>query len=217
MSLESGKDTVGAPHTERAAADKLVLNHDLEQDLISLSHDIHNPVFDAFSISPTVNRSRLGDHDLNEAFSAGALPLHLAVTGLVRIDGEIAGFATEQEVIAVDPETGDPYAESAWLMTLNRPGLKGFLAVKQREDGGDIFSIASRVLQQPAGPWEDRDHWALSTVGTVRVALATDDLEPYEGGVFEEYNFINPADYARLGRFRTRIRFVIHPAERSEP
>ena len=188
----------------------LVLELDVDQDLISLSHASSDAVLNAF-FPPTENRSPFYDRDLNKAFAGEGLAHELAVTSLVRVDGEVVGFATEQESISVDAETGDLVAESSWLIRLVRPGLRGFLAVAQRENPREVFVLASEAMQDPERA-EDSDHWVLSTVGTVRVALATDDLEPYAGGTFEEHNFVNPADYKRLNRFRGKIRFIIRPA-----
>lgn len=188
----------------------LILELDVDQDLISLSHASDDAVLNAF-FPPTENRSPFYDRDLNRAFAWEGLAQELAVTSLVRVDGEVVGFATEQESISVDPETGELVAESAWLLRLVRPGLRGFLAVAQRENPREVFVLASQALQDPDSG-EDRDHWVLSTVGTARVALATDDLAPYAGATFEEYNFVNPSDYRRLNRFCGRIRFVIRPS-----
>lgn len=187
----------------------LILELDADRDMISLSHASADAVLNAF-FPPTENRSPFYDRDLNTAFSVEGLVQELAVTALVRIDGEVVGLATEQETISVDPETGDLVAESAWLMRLTRPGLRGFLAVAQRENPREVFVLASQALRDPESA-EDRDHWVLSTVGRTRVALATDELAPYAGAVFEEHNFVNPGDYERLGRFRGRVRFVIRP------
>lgn len=188
----------------------LMLELDVDRDLISLSHASDDPVLNAF-FPPTENRSPFYDRDLNSAFVAEGLSQELAVTSLVRLDGEVVGFATEQESISVDAEAGGPVAESAWLLRLVRPGLRGFLAVAQRENPLEVFVLASEALQNPDRR-EDRDHWVLSTVGVTRIALATGDLAPYAGGTFEEHNFVNPADYERLGRFRGRVRFVIRPS-----
>ncbi|RDI74376.1 hypothetical protein Gocc_1952 [Gaiella occulta] len=191
------------------AAD-LILELDVDQDLISLSHASDDAVLNAF-FPPTENRSPFYDRDLNRAFVGAGLSQDLAVTSLVRLDGEVVGFATEQESISVAAETGELVAESAWLLRLVRAGLRGFLAVAQRENPREVFVLASQALQDP-GSGEDRDHWVLSTVGTARVALATDELASYAGATFEEYNFVNPADYKRLKRFRGKIRFIIRPS-----
>lgn len=187
----------------------LTLEVEVDRDMISLSHASADEVLNAF-FPPTENRSPFYDRDLNTAFAGEGLAQELTVTSLIRIDGEVVGFATEQESISVDAETGDLVAESAWLMRLTRPGLRGFLAVAQRENPREVFVLASQALQDPESA-EDRDHWVLSTVGPTRVGLATDDLAPYAGAVFEEYNYVNPGDYKRLGRFRGRVRFVIRP------
>ena len=188
----------------------LILELDVDEDLISLSHASGDAVLNAF-FPPTENRSPFYDRDLNKAFVGEGLAHELTVTSLVRIDGDVVGFATEQESISVDAETGELVAESAWLIRLVRPGLRGFLAVAQRENPREVFVLASQALENPDSG-EDRDHWVLSTVGTVRVALASDELAPYAAATFEEYNFVNPADYKRLKRFRGKIRFIIRPS-----
>lgn len=192
---------------EPPRAERLVLDLDLEADVLSLSHAI-----DGFFFPPTANRSPFSDRDLNASFSGETLRNHLAATVLVRIGGEIAGIATEQEVVTPPGENRLPSADSTWLITLNRPGSRGVLVVKQREDATGVFELARRVVQEPDGAWEDRPQRFLSTAGTATVQLATDELTAYQGGVFEEYNFLNPADWKRLQRFRGAIQFVIYPA-----
>lgn len=190
------------------AADKLVLDLDMDRDLLALEHNI-----DGFLFTPTMNFSQDLAGDLARRFRQEPLKNHLAATALVRIGGEIAGFATEQEAIITDPGTGRKAAESAWLITLTRPGASGVIAVTQREDAGPVFALAQQVAQNPGGEWKDEFQRFLSTSGTYKVQMATQDLAAYQGGRFEEYNFLNPADLAKYGRFRARLQFVIHPAE----
>jgi len=194
------------------AADKLVLELDMDEDLISLAHHIDN-----FLFTPTLNFSLDVAGNLSDRVKVDALHHHLAVTTLVRIDGEIAGFATEQETVRNDPDTGLPYAESAWLITLNHPSARGVLSVTQRENAGPTFGLVREVMDNPGRDWADEPVRFLSTDGDTRVPHATGDLRPYQGGRFEEYNFVNPADFARYGRFRARIEFVIHPAVDGDP
>ncbi len=190
------------------AADPLVLDMDLDADVVSLAHGMQG-----FLFAPTMNFSADVPGNLGRRFADRALGNHLAATGLLRSAGRIVGFATEQEFITADPANGQPIAESAWLITLTAPGMSGVIAVAQRENPAGVFGLIRQVTQNPAGPWEDRFQRFLSTSGTPRVALATQDLAPYLGGRFEEYNEVNPADLARHGRFRGRIGFVIHPKE----
>lgn len=181
----------------------LVLDLDLEQDSLNVSHAIPGFFFPA-----TRNRTPFSDRDLNAAFAAAPLRNALAATVLVRRDGAVVGFATEQEIVT-PPSAGKPVAASAWLITLTRPGLAGVIAVTQEEDASGVFALAQRVTSAPDQAWEDRPQRFLSTAGTARVALATGELAPYQGGRFEEYNLLNPADWKRLGRFRGAIQFVI--------
>jgi hypothetical protein len=51
----------------------------------------------------------------------------------------------------------------------------------------------------------------LSTAEETRIQYASGELSKYHGGIFEEYNGINPGDFRRLGKFRGRIQFVIYP------
>lgn len=189
-------------------AEKLVIDAELDADVLSVVHNI-----DAFLFTTTMNFSADVPGDLARRFVADPLKNHLSVTMLVKINGKLAGFATEQETIGTDPASGQPFAESAWLITLNYPGASGVLAVKQRENAAPVFGLVKRVMDNPAGPWEDRFQSFLSTSGTHRVAIATNDLAPYLGGRFEEYNIVNPADYAKYKRFRGGIQFVIYPKE----
>lgn len=97
--------------------------------------------------------------------------------------------------------------------------MRETLFVAQREDAIGVFDLAERVAREADPAWEDRPQRFLSTAGPTRVEVATGDLAGHEGGLFEEYNFLNPADLARLGRFRGRIQFVIYPrgAARAAP
>ena len=190
------------------AAEPLVLDLDSDRDMVSLLHHV-----DGFLFAPTMNFSADVAGELGRRFRVDPLRNHLSATALVRIGDEVAGFATEQEVLSVDPATGARRAESAWLIQLTVPGNRGFLAVTQVENAGPTFALVRQVMENPQGPWPDRFERFLSTAGTVTVTTATGELARYLGGRFEEYNFVNPADFARIGRFRGRIQFVIHPAE----
>ena len=190
------------------AADKLVLDLSLDTDVLSLSHHI-----DGFLFKPTLNFSANVAGDLSEKMKVDALKNHLVATALVRINGEIAGVATEQEVLVVDEQTGHQYAESAWLIMLNYPGKSGFMAVKQQEDATGVFGVVNKVMQNPHGDWADEFQRFLSTSDSPKVQLAVDDLAVYQDGRFEEYNFVNPADMKNYGRFRGKIQLVIYPRE----
>lgn len=190
------------------AAGTLVIDMDMDDDLVSLAHAI-----DGFLFAPTMNFSPDLAGNLVRRFDAAALQNHLSATALVRIDGQVAGFATEQEHVMTDPANGSPVAESSWLITLTLPGRSGVIAVAQRENASGVFGLVQQVAKNPAGPWEDRFQSFLSTSGNYRVALATQDLAPYLGGRFEEYNLVNPADLVHYKRFRGRIQFLIRPKE----
>ena len=190
------------------AAEKLVLEMNMDADLLTLTHHI-----DGFPFTPTMNFSPDLAGNLSGRIKVDSLKAHLAVTTLVRIDGEIAGFATEQEIVLTDPETGKPYAESAWLFTLNHPRASGFLAVKQRENAAPTFALVQQVMENPEGKWTDEEHRLLSTDGVTLVQLASGGLSPYLGGRFEEYNFVTQSDFKKFGRFRAKIVFVIYPKE----
>lgn len=189
------------------AADKLVLDLDLDRDVMSLNHHVDNFIF-----KPTMNFSMDVAGNLSELMKVDPLKNHLIATALVRINGAIAGVATEQEVLILDDSSGKKIAESAWLIMLNYPGKTGFLAVKQQEDASGVFGVLTKVMQNPAGDWEDSFQRFLSTSNAPVVDLAVGDLAVYKGGKFEEYNFINPADMKNYGRLRGRIQFVIYPA-----
>ena len=191
-----------------AAADKLVLDLDLDADLLSLTHHVDN-----FLFTPTLNFSLHVAGNLSDNIKVDALKNHLVASSLVRINGEIAGVATEQELLVFDEATGRKYAESAWLITLNYPGASGFIAVKQQEEAGPAFGLVSKVMENPEGDWEDKDQRFLSTSDSPTVQLATGDLAGYQGGRFEEYNSVNPTDFKRYQRFRPKIQFVIYPGK----
>ena len=190
------------------AVEKLVLDMEADTDLVSMVHNI-----DGFLFKPTMNFSADIAGNLSDRFKVESLKNHLVATALVRINGELAGFATEQEMIAVNQESGHPMAESAWLITLNYPGATGFLAVKQQEDPSQAFGLVNQVRQNPDADWEDEFQSFLSSSNAPTVQMATGDLSIYQGGRFEEYNFVNPDDLKNFKRFRAKIRFVIYPAE----
>ncbi len=190
------------------AAEKLVLEMHMDADLLTLTHHI-----DGFPFTPTMNFSPDLAGNLSDRIRIDSLKSHLSVTTLVRINGEVAGFATEQEIVLTDPETGKPYAESAWLFTLHHPAVSGFLAVKQRENAAPTFALVQQVMADPDGKWDDKEHEFLSTDGVTLVGLATDGLAPYQGGRFEEYNYVTTSDLKKYGRFRAKIVFIIYPKE----
>lgn len=189
------------------AEEKLVLELDLESDLLSMSHHI-----DGFLFKPTVN-SQTGEEKNINNMSYSNLQNHLAATALVRLNENVIGFATEQEVIYVDKETEATMAESMWLLKLNAPGLNGFLTVKQTENALRVMALTQEVIGSRDKEWKDEWQMFLSTEGETLVQYASGDLSVYEGGRFEEYNGINPADFAKLGRFRGRIQFAIYPKD----
>jgi len=193
--------------TAASAAEKLVLEMNMDEDLLTITHHI-----DGFPFKPTMNFSPDLAGNLSDRIKLDSQKSHLSVTTLVRIDGEVAGFATEQEVVLTDAD-GKPYAESAWLFTLNHPRASGFLAVKQRENAAPTFALVQQVMANPDGNWDDNQHEFLSTDGVTLVQLATEGLAPYQGGRFEEYNYVTTSDFRKYGRFRARIVFIIYPKE----
>ena len=195
-------------NTPLHAAEKLVLDLDSDSDLISMTHNI-----EGFLFKPTMNVSTDVAGNISDRFIKEPLKQHLAATALVRINGELAGFATEQELLTFDQESGRPMAESAWLITLNYPGATGVLAVNQREDASKAFGLVNQVMQDPGAGWEDKFQRFLSSSNAPRITMATGDLSAYLGGRFEEYNFVNPADFNNFKRFRGKIQFVIYPSE----
>jgi hypothetical protein len=195
-------------NTPLHAAEKLVLDLDSDSDLISMTHNI-----EGFLFKPTMNFSTDVAGNISDRFIKEPLKQHLAATALVRINGELAGFATEQELLTFDQESGRPMAESAWLITLNYPGATGVLAVNQREDASKAFGLVNQVMQDPGAGWEDKFQRFLSSSNAPRITMATGDLSAYLGGRFEEYNFVNPADFNNFKRFRGKIQFVIYPSE----
>ncbi len=190
------------------AAENLVLDLDTDVDLVSMTHNI-----DGFLFKPTMNFSADIAGNLSTRFNDEHLKGYLAATAVVRLNGEVAGFATEQEVLTVDAESGHPMAKSAWLITLNYPGASGVLAATQEEDASPAFGLVTQVMQNPDGDWKDEFQRFLSSSNAPTVQLATGDLSAYQGGRFEEYNFVNPADFKNLQRFRAKIQFVIYPPE----
>lgn len=190
------------------AVEKLILEFDADEDMISMSHNI-----DKFkSVVPsTMNFAVDVPGNLSERLLVEQLKHHLAVVVRVTLDGEIAGIATELETVKFDSDTGEQLAESAWLILLSHPKMSGFLAVTQREDGSSTIGLVKQVMGKPDKKWEDKYRAVLSTTSKPLVYLATGDLSVYKGGGFEEYNLINPADYKKLGRFRAKGRFIIYP------
>jgi hypothetical protein len=190
-----------------AADDRLVLDVDADRDLLSLTHNI-----DPFPFRPTMNFSPDLAGDLAGRMRVPELEHMLAVTVTVRIDGEIAGLATEQEIVVPDPAGGKPSVQSAWLIMLRHPKANGFLAVAQRENAGATFELIRKIGADPEAYANDHETRSfLSTDGPTYVSTAGGGLEAYRGGRFEEYNLVTPSDLARKGRFPARLRFVIYP------
>lgn len=186
------------------AADKLVLDIEIDRDILSLSHNI-----EGFLFQPTMNFSPDVAGNRSDAIKTPALKNHLLAASLVTIDGETAGIAAELEKV----ELATHSVESSWLIMLNHPKAKGFLAVKQRENPEKVFALVNAVIQNPTADWEDKFHRVLSTAFPVQIEMASDSLSAYQGGRFEEYNFVNQADLKNHNRFRARLQFVIYPAE----
>lgn len=187
-----------------ARAEQLVLDLDMEDGLLYLAHHIDNFLFDG-----TASYSEDIAGNLSRRIEIDTLSNHLVATALVSLDGEIIGMATEQEYVYIDEATGTPFAQSAWLVTLNHPGLNGVLALQQTENAGPVFAAVGEVMSEPEREWPNQFNRYLSTHGDARVTTVSGDLQRFDGARFEEYNYINPADYAILGRFRGRIQFVI--------
>ena len=187
------------------AEERLVLELDLERDLLSLSHNI-----DKFLFTPTLNYRATGGDNINN-MQYEAMVNHLAATGLVRLNGEVVGTATEQEVVSHD-ETMGWRAHSMWMFQLNHEDLKGFMVVEQHEDASGVSSLVQQVMENQTKDWPDQWQMFLSTIGNVKLQYASGDLIRFKGAKFEEYNGLNPADLKDYGRFRGKIRFVITPA-----
>ncbi|NKB35561.1 MAG: hypothetical protein GKR93_00140 [Gammaproteobacteria bacterium] len=190
-----------------SAQDKLILDLDLENDLLSLSHNI-----DKFLFTATRNYQAMGESDINN-MNYHSLKNHLAATGLVRLNGEVIGTATEQEIVYEDKENGGWKAHSMWMFQLNHKGLTGFMAVEQREDASKVSNLVQQVMTNPGNQWDDIWQMFLSTDGETRMQYASGDLKKYQDGKFEEYNGINPADLKNFGKFRGRIQFIVFPAQ----
>ena len=84
-----------------SAAEKLVLEMNMDADLLSLSHNI-----DKFPFAPSMNFSPDVAGNLSDRMKVPSLQHHLVASALVRL-------CTEQESVQTDPATGKLYAESA--------------------------------------------------------------------------------------------------------
>lgn len=190
------------------AKEKLILDMDLDADMLTLADNIDNFIFER-----TMSFSNQVAGDLNRRMLVEPLRNHVVVSFVVRIDGEIAGAATEQETVGMNPDTGDPFARSSWLITLNHPKAKGVIAVAQEENAKPVFSLIQQVNENPGKDWPDAFQRFLSTSSAAHVDMATHGLERYRGAKFEEYNYVNPADLKQFGRFRGKIQIVIETAK----
>jgi hypothetical protein len=185
---------------------KLVLDLDLEEGLLSLTHHIENFLFDK-----TASYSKHLAGDLNERIKTDTLKDYLVATALVKMNGEVVGLATEQEYVYLDEATGIPYAKSAWLVSLNHPKMTGVFAVEQIENAAPVFGLVSEVTANPQKDWPDKFQRFLSTSSDARVSTASEGLARFKGAKFEEFNYVNPSDLKNFGRFRPKIQFVITP------
>ena len=190
------------------AKEPLVLDIDMSTDMLSLADNIQNFFFDR-----TMSFSDMQAGDLNRRMLVDPLRDHLVVTFLVRIDGEVAGIATEQEIVSIDPESGEPVARSSWLFTLNHPKAKGVLAVAQEENAKQVANMIQQVEENRDKDWPDKYERFLSTSSDARVGVATEGLAQYQGAKFKEYNYLNPADLKNQGHFNGKLQFVIEPVK----
>ena len=186
----------------------LVLELDADRDQLSLIHDVPGMPF-----AETMNFSPDLAGNLSDRFHHPNLKNHLVISALVYLDGEIAGFATEQEIVTGAKDSDKPSAESAWLITLNHKSHRGVVAVAQSEDASETIGFMAKIAADPNGNWSEQEKWFRSTVGEPTIQLATGTLARYKGGRFSEFNYVNAADLARYGRFRARIRFEIELPE----
>lgn len=191
------------------AAEKLVLDINADEDMLALSHNIDN-----FLFRPTMNFSQNLAGDLSKRILDKALKDHLVISLIVRIDGEVAGIATEQETVRTNPETGELDVDSAWLFLLDHPKASGFFAVKQKEGNKEMFGMVEEVMMNPDKEFPDKDHYMLTSTSNPVIELARGGVAAYKGGRFEEYNIINQSEFKHYGRFRARFRFIIHPPEK---
>ena len=159
----------------------------MESDLLSLSHNI-----EGFPFSPTRNSSEYTQGNVNKRMLVDTLRNNLTVTAVVRINGEVAGLATEHEILTPDPNADQPQVDSAWLIMLNVPGLKGFLAVKQNGDSSGASAMAAKVMQDPEVAWADKWHRFLSTAGDTRVQMAVGDLGGLSGRHIRKTYLLEP-------------------------
>lgn len=190
------------------AREPLVLDIDMSTDMLSLADNIQNFFFDR-----TMSFSDMQAGDLNRRMLVDPLRDHLVVTFLVRIDGEVAGIATEQEIVSIDPESGEPVARSSWLFTLNHPKAKGVLAVTQEENAKQVANMIQQVEENRDKDWPDKYERFLSTSSDARVGVATEGLAQYQSAKFKEYNYLNPADLKNQGHFNGKLQFVIEPVK----
>lgn len=190
--------------TSPAISETLVLELDADRDQLSLIHDVPGMPF-----AETMNFSPDLPGNLSDRFHHPNLKNHLVISALVYLDGEVAGFATEQEIVTGAKDSDKPSAESAWLITLNHETHRGVVAVAQSEDASETIGFMAKVAANPDANWSDEEKWFRSTVGDPTIQLATGTLARYRGGRFSEFNYVNATDLARYGRFRARIRFEL--------
>jgi hypothetical protein len=188
------------------ADDKLLLDLDLEEGLLSLTHHIESFLFDR-----TASYSKHLAGDLNERIKTDSLKDYLVATALVKMNGEVVGLATEQEYVYRDEATGVLHAKSAWLVSLNHSNMKGVFAVEQIENAAPVLGLVSEVMANPQKDWPNKFQRFLSTASDARISTASEGLARFKGAKFEEFNYVNPADLGNFGRFRPKIQFVITP------
>ncbi len=193
-------------NTQAADSDKLVLEVDLENDSLSLSHNIDN-----FFFTPTKNTGEGSDKNLNN-LKYTPLKNHLVATALVRMDGKVVGVATETEIVYLD-DPKNLRAHSMWSIKLNAPGLEGFISTEQTEDANAGAALMQAVFVEPEKTWPNKWHIVPTSVEGTKVQHASGDLEKYKGGRFQEYNGTNQADLKNFGRFRGLIKIEIYPKQ----
>lgn len=188
---------------ENKLEDKLVLEVDLENDALSLSHNI-----DDFFFTPTANYESGSKKNINNIKYA-PLKDHLVATALVRMNGEVVGIATETEIVYLD-DPKNLRAHSMWSIKLNAPGLNGFISVEQMEDTSKGAALMGEVFQNPNKKWKDEWHMLPRSVKGTKVQHASGDLAEYNGGKFQEFNGTNQADLKKYGKFRGKISIEVY-------
>lgn len=189
------------------AQETFTFEMDIENDLISLSSNVEDFVF-----GDTTNLAGDSEENVNN-ISYPLLENHMTSTVLIRIDGEVAGIATQ---IFRFVDEANMKTRAIWSLKFNYPGRVGFMAVELSKDITEVMSLFGEVVENPDEDWSDSWQMLRTSAEGSYVQFASGDLSEFQNGSFVEYSGVNQSDLRNFGRFRGKAMFTVYAAETTE-